>query len=283
MEALGGCPYRTYLLADLGNDLDSHMAALARLSADVHYRRIPTYVQSHYLLRKLDEFAEYLCRRVGKLPAPSAGYYGIGDLLALLEPPHAGEREGYFKARLAGLIEDTAGNTRDEIDPEIRKVAEMGLSDLDMYIEILMAVRGSYHRRYITEFLDSVFKRGEAGIMHQSKASPRRFAVGSQLLEVLLQIAVLQASGSGFHTRSLRIDDLLFFLRERYGLYIDRLPPGDGFGSANIKDLAALRQNVSNFKGRLREIGFYRDLSDAYVTQTVTPRYTIQKTSGGAA
>ena len=28
---------------------------------------------------------------------------------------------------------------------------------------------------------------------------------------------------------------------------------------------------------RLREIGFYRDLSDAYVTQTVTPRYRIGK------
>jgi hypothetical protein len=37
----------------------------------------------------------------------------------------------------------------------------------------------------------------------------------------------------------------------------------------------ALRDNLSGFKRRLREIGFYRDLSDAYVTQTVTPRYQI--------
>ncbi|MDQ7814232.1 MAG: hypothetical protein RDU25_00275 [Patescibacteria group bacterium] len=282
MEAHGGCPYRVYLLADLGNDLDSHMAALARHSADVHYRRIPTYVQSHYLLRKLDELADYLSHRVGKLSAPANGFFGIGDLLALLEPPHAAERDGYFKARLAGLLEDTGGNTREEIDPEIKRVTEMGLGDLDMYVEILMALRGSYHRRYITEFLDSVFKRGDAGVMHQSKASPRRFAVGSQLLEVLLQIAVLRSSGSGFYTRALRIDELLVFLRERYGIYIDRLPPGDGFGAASIKDLAALRQNVQSFRGRLREIGFFRDLSDAYITQTVMPRYTIEKTNGGA-
>jgi len=99
---------------------------------------------------------------------------------------------------------------------------------------------------------------------------------------VLLQIAVLEASGSGFSTRELRIDELMTFLRERYGIYVDRLPPGDGFGTASINDLAALRENVEDFKGRLREIGFFRDLSDAFVTQTITPRYTISTPSGGA-
>jgi hypothetical protein len=283
MEAHGGCPYRVNLLADLGNDLGTHMADLARHSADVHYRRLPTYVQAHYLVRKLDEFAEYLSRKVGKLAVPAQGYFGIGDLLRLLEPPHAGERDGYFKMRLAGLLEDTNGQTRDEIDPEVRRVTDMGLGDLDMFIEILMALRGPYHRRYITQFLDSVFKRGEAGIMHQSKSSARRFAMGSLLLEVLLQIAVLDSTGKGFHTRELRIDELLTFLRERYGIYVDRLPPGDGFGTASIDDLAALRQNAEHFKGRLREIGFFRELSDAYVTQTITPRYTIVAPRGGAA
>lgn len=280
LHAHGGCPYRVFLLADLGNGLDSPMAQLARHSADVHYRRIPGYVQAHYLVRKLDEFAEYLSRKLGKLPAPASGYFSIGDLLQLLEPPHAGERDSYFKMRLAGLLEDTGGQTREEIDPEVRRITEMALSDLDMFVEILMALRGSYHRRYITEFLDSVFKRGEAGIMHQSKGSARRFAMGSLLLEVLLQIAVLQSSGTGFQTRELRIDELLTFLRERYGIYIDRLPPDDGFGPPSITDLSALRQNVDNFKSRLREIGFFRDLSDAYVTQTITPRYTIQAGGG---
>src|SRR5260370_9334116 len=111
---------------------------------------------------------------------------------------------------------------REEIDPEVRRVTELGLNDLDMFIEILMALRGPYHRRYITEFLDSVFKRGEAGIMHQSKGSARRFSMGSLLLEVLFQIAVLRSSGSGFYTPRLPIDELLTFLQERYGLYIAR-------------------------------------------------------------
>ena len=283
MHAHGGCPYRVYVLVDMGHALDGRMADLARRSADAHYRRVPLYVRSQYLVRKLDEFAEYLSRKVGRLALPSTGYFGVGDLLQLLEPPHAAERDGYFKMRLAGLIEDTGGHSRDEIDPELARVTGMGLTDLDLFIEMLMALRGSYHRRYITEFLDSLFKRRDAGMMHQSRGSARRFVLGSRLLEVLLQIAVLQSSASGFSTRALRIDELLTFLRERYGIFVDRLPPGDGFGAPGIDDLAALRGNVAHFKERLREVGFFRDLSDAYVAQTITPRYTITASKGGAA
>ncbi len=280
MHAHGCCPYRVYLLADLGSDPGSPMAGLAEHSADVHYRRIPKYVQSHYLLRKLDEFAEYLGRKGGKAAVPAAGYFGVGDLLQLLEPPHAGERDSYFRMRVAGLLEDIGGAVSDDVDPEIRRVSEMGLSDLDLFIEALMALRGPYHRRYITEFLDSVFKRRDAGLMQQPKGGARRFALSSHLLEVLLQIAVLEASGSGFATRELQVDELLTFLRERYGIYVDRLPPGDGFDRPGIDDLTALRRNAEDFKGRLREIGFFRDLSDAFVTQTITPRYTISTSDG---
>ena len=99
--------------------------------------------------------------------------------------------------------------------------------------------------------------------------------MGSLLLEVLLQIAVLDHDNTTFRTRELRIDELLVFLRERYGICVDMLPPGDGFGEPSIDDRRALRANLEGLKGRLRELGFFRDLSDAYVTQTITPRYSI--------
>ena len=47
----------------------------------MHYRRLPAYVQAHYLVRKLDEFADYLSRKVGKLAMPAHGYFAVGDLL----------------------------------------------------------------------------------------------------------------------------------------------------------------------------------------------------------
>ena len=69
--------------------------------------------------------------------------------------------------------------------------------------------------------------------------------------------------------------NLLLFLLQRYGLYIDTLPPNEGLGRTSIIDQQALTRNKEAFKMRLREIGFFQDLSDAYITQTVAPRYTI--------
>ena len=57
------------------------------------------------------------------------------------------------------------------------------------------------------------------------------------------------------------------------------------FDAPSIDDRRALRENQRAFVARLREIGFYRDLSDAYVAQTVTSRYRIGEapSTGGAS
>ncbi|MEB3215636.1 MAG: hypothetical protein VKN72_05160 [Nostocales cyanobacterium 94392] len=67
---------------------------------------------------------------------------------------------------------------------------------------------------------------------------------------------------------------MVIFIFSRSRFSIVNLP-ADGFGEASILDQQALRKNITAFKTRLREIGFFQDLSDAYITQTVTPRYTI--------
>ncbi|URM95115.1 hypothetical protein LUW76_12775 [Actinomadura madurae] len=110
----------------------------------------------------------------------------------------------------------------------------------------------------------------------QPRRGDRRFILDSRLLEVLLQLSLLRLGDDGeFYTASLRVDEFLTILRERYGLHIDRLPSGDGFDRPTIDDQTALRANTDAFTARLREIGFYSDMSDAYLTQTITPRYTV--------
>ncbi|NQU66031.1 MAG: hypothetical protein HQ517_17370, partial [SAR324 cluster bacterium] len=108
----------------------------------------------------------------------------------------------------------------------------------------------------------------------KTKNGPRRFHLGSRLLEVLLQLAVLTKENNGFGTRELQIEELLVFLFERYGICIDRVPSSHHGDS--ILDKRALRLNLEAFKKRLREIGFFTDLSDAYITQKIVPRYQIQ-------
>ena len=280
-NALEGCPYRIALVVDMGDVNNPHMAELARKSTDRLYRQIPVFVQANFVVKKLDEMAEYLSKKTGKLATPGSGLFNVSDLVSLLKPEHDAERQAYFRFRLASLIEESTSENK-EVDPEIRDVTALGLGEFESFIEILMAYRGKYHRQYITECLDSLLlKNKENGMLAQSrtKGSPRRFVLGSKLLEVLLQVAVLTQDGGRFVTREVRIEELLAFLRKRYGLYIDRLPEGVQANS-NILDRRALRLNLDAFKRRLREIGFYEDLSDAYVTQKVSPRYAIERNNG---
>ncbi len=280
-NALDGCPYRVALVVDMGDVNNTHMAELARKSADRLYRQIPAFVHANFIVKKLDEMAEYLSKKTGRIAAPESGVFNTGDLVSLLKPEYDTERQAYFKFRLASLIEESTTG-KEDMDPEIREVTAMGLGEFESFIEILMAYRGKYHRQYITECLDSLLlKNKENGLLAQSrtKGSPRRFVLGSKLLEVLLQLAVLNQEEGHFVTREVRIEELLSFLRNRYGLYIDRLPER-AQANSSILDKRALRLNLETFKRRLREIGFYEDLSDAYVTQKVSPRYMIRRNGG---
>lgn len=274
----GDCPYRVGMFVDVGGQPDTPMAALAERSADTHYRRIPTFVRAYFATKKLDEFAIDLVRR-GKLSKPASGEFSVGEVLKLLDTSLKAEREKFYGQRISGLVEDGSGAQDAELDPELKTVTDMGLSEFDTYIEMIVALRGRFHRQYIIECLDSLLLKNRPGAalaQGRTKNAPRRFVLDSRLLEVLLQIAVLKPGGAeGFHTGDLRVDELLVFIRERYGVFIETLPLGDGFATMSIEDRRALRNNVRAFTGRLREVGFYRDLSDAYVTQTITPRYRI--------
>lgn len=274
----GDCPYRVGILIDVAGQPGSPMAALAERSADTHYRRIPSFLRAYFSTKKLDEFATDLVRR-GKLSKPPSGEFSVGEVLQLLDAPLKAEREKFFGQRVSSLVEETSGAKDAELDPEVKAVTEMGLSEFDAYIEMVVALRGPFHRKYVTQCIDSLLLKNRPGAFiaqGRTKEAPRRFVLDSRLLEVLLQLAVLKPGGAaGFHTGELRVDELLVFLRERYGIFIDQLPRADGFATTSIEDRRALRDNVRSFTGRLREVGFYRDLSDAYVTQTITPRYRI--------
>ena len=63
--------------------------------------------------------------------------------------------------------------------------------------------------------------------------------------------------------------NFLSFLRQRYGLLINR-PPKD---MADAETLAASSANLQALKDRLRNMGLFQDLSDDFTAQVVTPHY----------
>ena len=70
------------------------------------------------------------------------------------------------------------------------------------------------------------------------------------------------------------IEELTKNLRERYGLIINGLSE-ERFSNADVNTILAFKENVEAFKFKLRQIGFYNDLSDAYILQKVRPRYQM--------
>jgi 3-methyladenine DNA glycosylase AlkC len=77
------------------------------------------------------------------------------------------------------------------LDAEVEAITKMGLSDFETYIEILVALRGAFHRKYIIESLDATMLKNKAGaLLAQTRArnAPRRFALDSRLLEVCCRL-----------------------------------------------------------------------------------------------
>ncbi|MFD7131367.1 hypothetical protein [Streptomyces sp. NPDC059894] len=289
-DPLAGCPFRVGLFVDVAGVPGTPAAALAEHSAEHWLRRIPDFVRASYTVRKLDEFAEHLVGQ-GKERRPSLGHFTVPELLRFGTNDYRKARDEFFGSRLTAILDDTPVSEQPE---EVRPLLDesMGLAPFEKYLEVLMAYRGPYHHKYIFQAIDSLLLKNRPGAaIAQPHGGRRRFVLDSALLEVLVQVALLRLNPRGgsspytHHTVSFRLDEFLALLRDRYGLYVDRLPTGDGFGPAGLEEEAALRSNSEAFTTRMREIGFYDDLSDAYLTQVITPRFSITEdgmvTTGG--
>lgn len=149
----------------------------------------------------------------------------------------------------------------------------------DKYVMTLLKAKGAYQYRYFQQFLDAIsMKNTDYGFLAdgRSRKHPRRGIIGSRLLETLVQILVLKSEpGGGFSSRSLSIDELISKLRSRYGIVINGLNESR-FDDADLETHLAFKENVDAFKTKLRQIGFYTDLSDAYILQKIRPRYKFK-------
>ncbi len=275
-EPFSQCPYAFQnqdaeiplpeLLVDMGEDYTSHLAELARENCDRVYAQMNDYIQAVFVLNQVKRFA-VSDRGRRHLPKPPES---VGELAALLRHPSEALLN-FFSDRLDDLVpSEMLADEREAV----RAIYEMqALNSLQRFVELIALERTRYYRKYLTEQIDTVLmKNQETCLLRQGKGrhNERRWHIGSQMLEMLVQIAVVQPEGSDFRSRPIRVNDLLFWLRQRYGLTL--MPE---WPAATIQDYEAFNVNLRILKRRLREIGFYTDLSDAYNAQIIRPRYEI--------
>jgi hypothetical protein len=262
--ACSSCPFGAEILVDLTDDPLSGPGLLARRSAEVHLGRLASYVRAVFVVNRVKDYAAILPR----VQAPRT----LSDLLAILADPPDGF-EGFFQARLADLAVPVASD--EQQDPVVTAILAQPLPAMQKLVELICKERLPTERRRMIDLLDSLAQKNRpGGFLRQTAGarSPRWFVLGSQLLETLVQIAVIDRAGDHLRSRPILIDDFMHWLSDRYGFVvyapaIRDVPP---------EEFPAWRRNERAFRERLHQTGFFVDLSDAFNSQTLRPRYAVE-------
>lgn len=266
------CPYQLSFTVDMGGDFRSRMAQMAQESVAGAQSKLVDLIRALFTLNQLLRYA----REEPALGIPDTP----ADVLNILDNVPA-DFQPDFRARLKRLRSDNE-TIDEELPPEIQAIFDSGLPPFDLFIELVTHLRQKHHLNYLTEMMDKLFQKNtDSGAMVQGKSrnNPRRWHLGGRLLEVLVQLAVLRwgekDGKKSFYSEPILIEDFLLWAEARYGLVIGGSQLGGGRVPVTMEEHRAFRDNVRALKDRLREIGFYDDLSDAYIAQTIRPRYPI--------
>ncbi len=187
-------------------------------------------------------------------------------------------RDATFEAFFMAKFSDLVGRFTEQEDKEqLNNFVQYENSFFDKYVLCLTKVRGAYQFKHTSSFLDKIsMKNTETAFIAdgRSKKHPRRAVLGSKLIETLVQLLVLKIEDNKFVSKPLSIDELIDKLRDRYGIIINGLDE-TRFANTDVQTHLAFKENVEAFKNKLRQIGFYTDLSDANILQKIRPRYKI--------
>lgn len=191
--------------------------------------------------------------------------------------------EKSFEADIRLIIKNLSGD-KEEIDEDkekIKSLTQFDKTNFEKYITLLVKHKGAYQYKYHLQLIDNLSqKNSERGFMAQgrSRKHPKKYVLGTKLLETLVQILVLDVDDDNnnkhFVTRALSIDELTNHIRNRYGLIINGVNE-EKYQNTDLNTNIAFKENMDALKNKLRQIGFYNDLSDAYILQKVRPRYNV--------
>jgi hypothetical protein len=145
------------------------------------------------------------------------------------------------------------------------------LSPFDRLVELLASTQEDLQNNML-KFLTSCARRNlDSGLLggSQRKREDNYYTLGTQLLETLVQLLVLKPDATPT-SRPLDIYDFVGQLKERYSIWIDEPPPGL---DQSYEARQAAHSNFAALKEKLRQLGFFRAVTDARRMQRLKPRY----------
>ncbi len=258
------------MAVDLTDKLESEVSELACADMQRLLDGMINYIRASYTIKAVKRM-------------PGASLESMEQILQRIKNSDS-SMEAYFSVRLADVLAnyDKDAKTEEELEDariyksELEEYLQYEETALQKYVQCFMKVGAPYQLKYGRDFLDKVsMKNTESALMidGRSRKHQRRGAIGSKLLEVLVQLLVLTPKAKGgFDSNPLSIRQLIKSIRDRYGLIIDGSDE-PRFANADVKTHMAFKANVDALKSKLRQIGFYTDLSDASSLQKIRPRY----------
>lgn len=270
------CRFKVELFVDCSERAGTRTATIAELSWREHEDALIAYLTSHVRLKKFHEFAERNNRNEHRNQIP------IDDLPTLCRSARAIEHRDqlvdWANDRIQAMKErlsDADKRPDRERFEELRDAFAATGDGFDSYVSLILHTwMGKWHNYYL-QVLDYVFagSKNKDGLLRQpigGSKRRRRAVLGTQIVESLSLLVLLRREDGAWQPQPLRVDEVVDEIAERYGLLIDRLPRNE---VADPSVATALDINLQTFKLRLREAGLFRDLSDAYLAQVVTPRF----------
>lgn len=252
------CDFQPKFFTDITLGQDKICDSLSKASLDNDYNEMYRYFKSHYKLVKLAEFA-----KTQGNSEPS-----VDQLIGYLSNPAI---DPFFMYKLSEITNDD--DLKDE--PDVKAILSMNIPGLDKYVEILCNDKSNWknlvarHKKLMSGLSNM---NREEGFLQGGRGRKRKYVLGNVLLEVLVQLAVVDADHKGFNTKPITIVSFVEWLKNRYGIYINEWPSG----SDSPETAKALANNFNALKDRLRQLGFYTDLSDASNSQVIKPRFKIE-------
>jgi hypothetical protein len=251
------CDFQPKIFVDLTLGQDRLCDALSKKNVENDYNEMYKYFKSHYKLVKLSEFAK----------TQGNANPTVEQLSGYLNNPAL---EGFFNYKLADITADE--DLKDDAD--VQAILQMNISAIDKYVEILCNDKSNWknlvarHKKLMNGLCNI---NREDGFLQGGRGRQRKYVMGNLLLEVLVQLAVVSADPKGFKTQPITIVSFVEWLKNRYGIYINEWTTG----SDSPETAKALNTNFLALKERLRQLGFYTDLSDASNSQVIKPRFKI--------
>ncbi len=259
------------VVVDVTDNYDTKISAIATNDAELMNNRIYDYIKATF---QVNAGLDYL--QVGRDNSENL-QKALNEIKA-----HSEDFEKAFEADWRNVIKNLSGDDEEREGDKVLldELTQFDTNYFEKYITLLVKYKGAYQYKYHNQLIDNLSqKNSERGFMAsgRSRKHPRKYVLGTKLLETMVQILVLQIEDQHYVSKSLSIDELTNCIRKRYGLIINGVNE-ERFKNADLNTNLAFKENMDAFKNKLRQIGFYNDLSDAYILQKVRPRYDIKNT-----